>query len=141
MSENDGICAMATKEHERDQRRRFFKISLFFVTVITSNIFLFFFFQRWGEQLLDLRERVIESINQHLWKNDHYSTSPNGSLSFFSPLPAFPVFLIVLFSEDMGDHDSNLMAIAFGVADKQKKDLIWGYLDKAKCLHSPSEVS
>eukprot|EP00008_Paramoeba_atlantica_P001983 CAMPEP_0201505174 /NCGR_PEP_ID=MMETSP0151_2-20130828/85618_1 /ASSEMBLY_ACC=CAM_ASM_000257 /TAXON_ID=200890 /ORGANISM="Paramoeba atlantica, Strain 621/1 / CCAP 1560/9" /LENGTH=471 /DNA_ID=CAMNT_0047899001 /DNA_START=812 /DNA_END=2227 /DNA_ORIENTATION=- len=74
--------------------------------------------KQWAEEMLEIRNRTISKINDKLWKIDHYWSDPQ---------------------KDMGDHDSNFMAIAFGIAQGSRVEKIWQFLSKSTCLHRPSQ--
>eukprot|EP00455_Lapot_gusevi_P006217 TRINITY_DN12661_c0_g1_i10.p1 TRINITY_DN12661_c0_g1~~TRINITY_DN12661_c0_g1_i10.p1 ORF type:complete len:329 (-),score=53.37 TRINITY_DN12661_c0_g1_i10:119-1105(-) len=74
-----------------------------------------------------LAHSITEAMNTHLWREDHYITDfnpdvklPDGSLS----------------SRDFVDYDSNLLAVAFGVAPPSRARSILRRIDSGKCTHA-----
>jgi hypothetical protein len=66
-----------------------------------------------------LADDIVEGMNLHLWAGDHYITqlNPDGS------------------TRDLVDYDSNLLAVAFGVAPPERAQQILARVDAGPCTH------
>jgi hypothetical protein len=66
-----------------------------------------------------LADGIVEGMNRHLWAGDHYVTqlNPDGT------------------TRDLVDYDSNLLAVAFGVAPPDRAQQILARVDAGSCTH------
>jgi hypothetical protein len=62
---------------------------------------------------------IVTGMNTHLWAGDHYITqlNPDGT------------------TRDFVDYDSNLLAVAFGIAPPDRAKLILARVDSGPCTH------
>jgi hypothetical protein len=76
-----------------------------------------------------IASRVITSMNKYLWaaSNDHYCTNSN-------PIPGQPGAVQVC-ARDFVDYDSNLLAVAAGVATGAQAQAILSRVDSGACTH------
>jgi hypothetical protein len=73
-----------------------------------------------------MADDIVEGMNQRLWAGDHYVTqlNPDGT------------------TRDFVDYDSNLLAVAFGVAPPDRAQKILARVDGGSCTHGrPTWVS
>jgi hypothetical protein len=63
---------------------------------------------------------IVTGMNTHLWADDHYITqlNPDGT------------------TRDFVDYDSNLLAVAFGIAPPDRAKLILARVDSGSCTHA-----
>lgn len=63
---------------------------------------------------------IVTGMNTHLWAGDHYITqlNPDGT------------------TRDFVDYDSNLLAVAFGIAPPDRAKLILARVDSGSCTHA-----
>jgi hypothetical protein len=63
---------------------------------------------------------IVNGMNTHLWAGDHYITqlNPDGT------------------TRDFVDYDSNLLAVAFGIAPPDRAKLILARVDSGSCTHA-----
>ncbi len=68
---------------------------------------------------LQLADRISAAMNAHLWRDDHYVTqmNPDGT------------------TRDFVDYDSNLIAVAAGVATAEQAALVLRRIDGGRCAH------
>ena len=84
-----------------------------------------------GETDLAARHRqlskdIVDGMNAHLWAGDHYITQLNPDVT----------------TRDFVDYDSNLLAVAFGVASPERTTKILARVDSGPCTHAmPTYVS
>lgn len=69
-----------------------------------------------------LANSITAGINAHLWSGNHYITqlNPDGTTT------------------DFGDNDSNLLAVAFGVAPPDRARQVLAFVDSGPCMAAPS---
>jgi hypothetical protein len=73
-----------------------------------------------------LADDITEGMNQRLWADDHYVTQLNADGT----------------TRDLVDYDSNLLAVAFGVAPADRAQAILARVDAGPCTHGrPTWVS
>ncbi len=79
-----------------------------------------------ASQHRQLSKDIADGMNAHLWAGDHYITqlNPDGS------------------TRDFVDYDSNLLAVAFGVAPPDRAAKVLARVDAGPCTHAmPTYVS
>jgi hypothetical protein len=66
-----------------------------------------------------MADHIVAGMNAHLWAGDHYVTqlNPDGS------------------TRDLVDYDSNLLAVAYGVAPADRAQAILDRVDSGPCTH------
>ena len=69
-----------------------------------------------------LAASITTGINAHLWSGNHYITqlNPDGTTT------------------DFGDNDSNLLAVAFGVAPADRAQQVLAFVDSGPCMAAPA---
>lgn len=67
-----------------------------------------------------MADDIVAGMNAHLWAGDHYITqlNPDGT------------------TRDFVDYDSNLLAVAFGIASPSQAKLILARVDSGTCAHA-----
>lgn len=67
-----------------------------------------------------MADDIVTGMNTHLWAGDHYITqlNPDGT------------------TRDFVDYDSNLLAVAFGIAPSDRAKLILARVDSGSCTHA-----
>jgi hypothetical protein len=66
-----------------------------------------------------MADHIVAGMNEHLWAGDHYVTqlNPDGT------------------TRDLVDYDSNLLAVAYGVAPPDRAQAILHRVDSGPCTH------
>jgi hypothetical protein len=67
-----------------------------------------------------MASNIVTGMNTHLWAGDHYITqlNPDGT------------------TRDFVDYDSNLLAVAFGIAPPDRAKLVLARVDSGSCTHA-----
>ena len=76
----------------------------------------------WVTQLRETATTANNTMNEMLWKTDHYVSMRTRREV-----------------QDMGDHDTNFLAIAFGISNPARSEKIVEFMSKSKCPHCPSQ--